>query len=129
MTGVALHSADITQLSVDAIVNAANKNLFCGGGVDGAIHDAAGPKLLDASQRLAPCPPGNSRLTAGFNLNAKFLIHAVGPLFHDGSCGESEVLPETYRSAFSLAEQQKFTFVAFPCIAAVAYSFPPDTAV
>ncbi|MCC9603387.1 macro domain-containing protein, partial [Stieleria sp. JC731] len=80
MPGIELHSGDITKLDVDAIVNAANELLIGGGGVDGAIHAAAGPKLVAASQKLAPCPSGNARLTPGFNLKANFVIHAVGPM-------------------------------------------------
>ena len=127
MAGIEIHSGDITQLFVDAIVNAANE-LLIGGGVDGAIHAAAGPELVDASQKLAPCPAGNARLTPGFNLNANFVIHAVGPIFRNGSHGESEVLTDTYRSALEIADQHNFTSVAFPCISTGAYSFPQDDA-
>ena len=128
MAGIELHSGDITQLSVDAIVNAANELLIGGGGVDGAIHAAAGPELVDASQQLAPCPAGNSRLTPGFNLYANFVIHAVGPVFRDGTHGEFEILADTYRSALQIADMHEMDSVAFPCISTGAYHFPQDRA-
>lgn len=128
MAGIELYSGDITQLFVDAIVNAANEQLIGGGGVDGAIHAAAGPELVNASRKLAPCPAGHARLTPGFNLQAKFVIHAVGPIFKDGTRGESKALSDTYRSALEIADHLKFTSVAFPCISTGAFSFPQDGA-
>lgn len=128
MAGIELHSGDITQLSVDAIVNAANELLIGGGGVDGAIHAAAGPELVDASQKLAPCPAGNARLTPGFHLRARFVIHAVGPIFRDGTQGESDVLAATYRAALEIADEHNFSSVAFPCISTGAYGFPQGDA-
>lgn len=128
MAGIELHSGDITQLSVDAVVNAANELLMGGGGVDGAIHAAAGPELLEAAKQLAPCPAGNARLTPGFNLNANFVIHAVGPVFHDGTRGESGTLAETYRAALQIAEMHNLESIAFPCISTGAYCFPQDRA-
>ena len=128
MAGIELHSGDITQLSVDAVVNAANELLIGGGGVDGAIHAAAGPELVETSKQLAPCPAGNARLTPGFKLNANFVIHAVGPVFHDGTHGEFGTLADTYRAALQIADMREFDSVAFPCISTGAYSFPQDRA-
>ena len=115
---------DITTLAVDAIVNAANTSLLGGGGVDGAIHSVAGPDLLDASKDLAPCPHGNAVITDGFNLPARFVIHAVGPIFRDGTHGESNILARTYQSSLELALEHKLETVAFPCISTGAYRFP-----
>ena len=128
MTGIELHSGDITQMSVDAIVNAANELLVGGGGVDGAIHAAAGPELIEASRKLAPCPAGNARLTPGYNLNADFVIHAVGPIFRGGENGEFELLADTYRAALRIANEHNFNTIVFPCISTGAYSFPQDQA-
>jgi len=128
MAGIELHSGDITHLSVDAIVNAANELLIGGGGVDGAIHAAAGSELVDASQKLAPCSAGNARLTPGFNLNANFVIHAVGPAFRDGTHGEFETLTNTYLAVLKIADKHDFESIAFPCISTGAYNFPQDRA-
>ena len=128
MAVIELHCGDITKLDVDAIVNAANELLIGGGGVDGAIHAAAGPKLLDASRKLAPCPAGNARLTPGFNLNARFVIHAVGPTYRDGRRGESDKLTDTYQAALKISDEEKFGSIAFPCISTGAYSFPQELA-
>ena len=128
MAGIQLYSGDITQLSVDAIVNAANELLIGGGGVDGAIHDAAGSELVTASQKLAPCPAGNARLTPGFNLNANFVVHAVGPVFRDGTRGEFDTLANTYRAALHIADENDFKSIAFPCISTGAFCFPQDRA-
>ena len=115
---------DITSLSVDAIVNAANQTLRGGGGVDGAIHAAAGPQLVEASSQLAPCPAGEARLTPAFNLDAKYVIHAVGPIFQGGDSGELETLKQVYGSILQIASEQKFESIAIPCISTGAYGFP-----
>ena len=121
---IQVHVGDITQLAVDAIVNAANESLMGGGGVDGAIHAAAGPELVVASRKLAPCPAGEARLTPGFQLSAKFVIHAVGPIYRDGLSREAEMLASTYRSALAIASHEQFASIAFPCISTGAYRFP-----
>jgi O-acetyl-ADP-ribose deacetylase len=121
--------ADITTLDVDAIVNAANSSLAGGGGVDGAIHRAAGPELAKAATRLAPCPPGHAVLTPGFRLGARFVIHAVGPIWHGGTGGEPDVLRRTYESAFGVAhEEPAIRSIAFPAISTGAYGFPKELA-
>ena len=121
--------ADITTLNVDAIVNAANSALAGGGGVDGAIHRAAGPELVDASRRLAPCPPGRAVMTPGFRLRAKYVIHAVGPIWEGGGSGERETLRQTYESAFDLAVREpSIRSIAFPAISTGVYGFPKPQA-
>jgi O-acetyl-ADP-ribose deacetylase (regulator of RNase III) len=126
---IELVQADITTLDVDAIVNAANSTLAGGGGVDGAIHRAAGPELAAAATRLAPCPPGHAVLTPGFRLRARFVIHAVGPIWYGGTEGEPEVLRATYESAFRVArEEPSIRSIAFPAISTGAYMFPKELA-
>jgi len=125
---IQLHAGDITALNVDAIVNAANSSLLGGGGVDGAIHNVAGPELVAASKLLAPCPAGDAKLTPGFNLPARYVIHAVGPVYGDGSLGESDVLRRTYKSALQIASSESMESVAFPCISTGVYRFPADEA-
>ena len=121
--------ADITTLDVDAIVNAANSALAGGGGVDGAIHRAAGPELVGASRRLAPCPPGHAVMTPGFRLRAKFVIHAVGPIWEGGGSGELETLRRAYESAFDLARgEASIRSIAFPAISTGVYGFPKPQA-
>lgn len=121
--------ADITGLRVDAIVNAANPALAGGGGVDGAIHRAAGPRLVAASMRLAPCPPGEAVITPGFDLHARFVIHAVGPVWRGGEDGEPEILRRTYESCFRLARgEPTIRSIAFPAISTGVYGFPRDRA-
>ena len=117
--------ADITTLAVDAIVNAANSSLRGGGGVDGAIHRAAGPELLAACRRLDRCPTGQAVLTPGFQLPARFVIHAVGPVWEGGGCGEPELLRRTYQSAFEVARTEPTVrSIAFPAISTGAVRVP-----
>jgi O-acetyl-ADP-ribose deacetylase (regulator of RNase III) len=117
--------ADITTLSVDAIVNAANGSLAGGGGVDGAIHRAAGPDLARAATRFAPLPAGEAVLTPGFALPARFVIHAVGPIWRDGTRGEEDLLRRTYERAFHAARTERsIRAIAFPAISTGAYGFP-----
>lgn len=120
---------DITRLQVDAIVNAANPALAGGGGVDGAIHRAAGPRLVEASRRLAPCPPGSAVVTPGFDLPARFVIHAVGPIWRGGDEGEDELLRLTYESVFRIAsDHAEISSVALPAISTGVYGFPRNAA-
>jgi O-acetyl-ADP-ribose deacetylase len=120
---------DITALDVDAIVNAANSALAGGGGVDGAIHRVAGPELVRASMALAPCPPGEAVITPGFRLPARYVIHAVGPVWHDGAHGEPERLRSTYDRSFALAlAQGDVASIAFPAISTGVYRFPKPLA-
>ena len=121
--------ADITTLDVDAIVNAANSALAGGGGVDGAIHRAAGPELAAASRRLAPCPAGSAVITEGFRLRARWVVHAVGPVWRGGSSGEADVLRRTYENAFRVVrEQGGIRSIAFPSISTGVYAFPKPLA-
>ena len=121
--------ADITTLDVDAIVNAANSSLLGGGGVDGAIHRAAGPELVHASAALAPCPTGDAVITPGFGLRARYVIHAVGPTWHGGDRDEIALLARAYHRAFALArDNPEIRTIAFPAISTGVYGFPKDRA-
>ncbi len=116
--------ADITTLDLDAIVNAANEALAPGGGVCGAIHRAAGPELAEACRKLAPCPTGEARATPGFRLTAKWVVHAVGPVWHGGTAGEEGLLAACYRNALAAAATVGATSIAFPAISTGIYGFP-----
>jgi O-acetyl-ADP-ribose deacetylase (regulator of RNase III) len=122
--------ADLTRLAVDAVVNAANERMLGGGGVDGAIHRAAGPRLraaCEAHPEIRPgvrCPTGEARLTEGFELPARYVIHTVGPVWHGGARGEAELLARCYRSAMQLAQQQQLSSIAFPAISCGIYGYP-----
>ncbi|MCI1975291.1 MAG: O-acetyl-ADP-ribose deacetylase [Limosilactobacillus sp.] len=119
---------DITQVRVDAIVNAANTTLMGGGGVDGAIHRAAGPGLYAACERFHGCPTGEARITSGFNLPSRYIIHTPGPVWHGGNHGEDELLANSYRNSLRLAEENNCHTVAFPSISTGVYAFPLDRA-
>ena len=125
---VEIVQGDITALQVDAVVNAANQTLLGGGGVDGAIHRRAGPQLLEACRPLGGCPTGQARITPGFRLPAKFVIHAVGPVWRGGSRGEDDQLASCYRRSLELARQNGVAIIAFPAISTGAYGFPLDRA-
>ena len=126
---IELVQGDITRLEVDAIVNAANSALRGGGGVDGAIHRAAGPELLKSLLRFDHCNPGDAVLTPGFKLKARFVIHAVGPVWRGGDRGESALLASCYRRAFALADAHALASIAFPAISCGAYGYPLEPAV
>jgi O-acetyl-ADP-ribose deacetylase (regulator of RNase III) len=125
---IKLIKGDITALEVDAIVNAANRSLMGGGGVDGAIHNAAGPELLDECLGLRGCETGQSKITAGYNLKAKHVIHSVGPVWKGGKSDEGNLLASCYRTSLSLARDNKIRTIAFPNISTGIYGFPKELA-
>ncbi|TDK33856.1 O-acetyl-ADP-ribose deacetylase [Luteimonas terrae] len=135
MSHLHARQADITRSDADAIVNAANETLLGGGGVDGAIHRAAGPALLDACRALPEvragvrCPTGEARITPGFALPARYVIHTVGPVWRGGDAGEADALRACYRNSLALAAQHELRSVAFPAISCGVFGYPPDQAV
>lgn len=126
--GMRAEQVDITTLGVDAIVNAANSALAGGGGVDGAIHRAAGPELVRASRAQAPCPTGEARITPGFRLPARHVIHTVGPVWRGGNQGEAELLAACYRNSLALLRQAGGRSIAFPAISTGIYGYPAGPA-
>ena len=127
-TSLEVVRGDISRLKVDAIVNAANSSLLGGGGVDGAIHRAAGPELLTACEKLHGCVTGSAKSTPGFNLPARWVFHAVGPVWHGGTHGEEELLAGCYRACLSLAAEHLAQTIAFPAISTGVYWFPKQRA-
>jgi O-acetyl-ADP-ribose deacetylase (regulator of RNase III) len=123
-----LRAGDITEQDTEAIVNAANASLLGGGGVDGAIHRAGGPQILEQCRRIGGCPPGEARITTGGRLRARYVIHTVGPIYYGGNRNEAQILANAYRNSLELASQRGIRTVAFPSISTGAYGYPIELA-